>query len=405
MTTPEPTPEPPASTDEPVVDPARRRWSRVITAWFAVLILIPAILTVSGVRSTATQNRAPTALPHLSLRSLGAPKTYQQISGALDDHLPGRDQAVDASRALDLDVLGDSPTHTVVFGDDDTLFLTDTWELVCDEPQTPAQLSLRIGQVAEGLAARGPDVRVLLVPDKTFVLGDELGDHPGRRCADERRAAYRATDHHPSVIDAYPAFSATARRGTRTFWKGDSHTNFAGEAILERELVDSLQPGLWEQVPRVDAGEVGVFMDLWQLVGEDRGEHGMATVASRPDITTVARSWNADDPPPADFVPLESLSIPSVPSIVAEFRTTGSGAVIEGDTLIIGDSQMQRIAANLAPYFRHLTVRLYPGLGFEMPSVAEDVASSDHVVIETVERGAYRRFFNGTIDDRLGLDG
>ena len=124
----------------------------------------------------------------------------------------------------------------------------------------------------------------------------------------------------------------------------------------------------------------------------------------RTDVVTTGRIWTDGETRPASAKPLDQLEVPGAPGLVMEFNSTGDGPVIEGDTLIIGDSQMQRIAIKLAPYFRHLTVRYYIRLGPEMPDVADEVGTAAHVVIETVERGAYGRFFSPTLAGRLGIE-
>lgn len=380
-----------------------RRSSLVLTVWFVLVISLPALLWVVGVRASALDNRTATPMPRLSVRSLSHDETYRQISASLEDHLPGRDQAIAWRRRVDLDVAHDSPNRSVVLGSDNWLFLTDTWDLVCDQPASAAELAARVGYVAEELEARGPEVRVYLVPDKTFTEGDRLGDHPGRSCADERRREYRSAPRDPRVVDPFPDFESTRAAGTHLFWSGDSHAGFEGELVIERQIIEGLQPGLWDRIPRPPGADVDVTMDLWALLGEDRTERGTPHPAVRSDVTTGSRVWSDGTPRPDAYIPLADFGLPQLPDLVMEFRSTGDGPVIEGDTLIIGDSQMQRIAAQLAPYFRHLTVRTYPGLSFEMPDVAMEAAAADQVVIETVERGAYNRFFSPTLPARLGI--
>lgn len=393
---------PPSPAPAPGDGSRPRRSSRWIVAWFGIVITLPAVLGLVGVRSHPAENRAPAEMPRLGGDALLHDATYRAIGAWFEDHLPGRDQAVAANRGVDLDVLGDSPNPRVVRGERDTLFLTDAWQLVCDQPRSAGELASRLGGVADALAARGPDAHVLLVPDKTFVLGDELANHPGVACADARRAGLRAAPRHPRVADPYPAFESATAAGGRTFWRGDSHASFEGEGLLLEAIVDQLEPGLWARVPRRALPPVDETMDLWFLLGEDRTERGRRTVVDRVPATTATAHDASAPAPPA--VPLDQLMVPTVPSLVLEFETSGDGPVVEGNTLIIGDSQMQRLAVQLAPYFRHLTVRIYPGLAFEMPDVSHDLADVDHLLVESVERGAYVRFFDPNLGARLGID-
>lgn len=381
-----------------------KRSSLLIAVWFVLVVTAPAFLWVVGLRANpVAENRLATPVPPIDVASLTRTETYQQLSAALEDRLPGRDQARSANRHLDLDVLDDSPARSVVLGDDGKLFVTDSWELVCDQHRSARELAERAGAVAQALDERVPNVAVALIPDKTFVEGAALGDHPGRRCADARRADYLATPRAPGVLDLFGEFDELRRAGRTTFWNGDSHTNFLGESVIVRHIVESLQPGLWDQVPRTTLPLVDVTMDLWFLLGEQRVERGAPQDVNAGDSATVGRVWSSGQPEPA-FEPIESFGIPSLPNLVMEFRSSGEGPMIEGDTVMVGDSQMQRIASKLAPWFRHLTVHSYVDLGSDIPPIAAEVAAARQVVIECVERGAYGRLFAPSIGDRLGID-
>lgn len=376
----------------------RRSTSILITAWFVVITLVPALLGLAGVRASARDNRELRSLPKLSPRTWLDPDTWAQVSGALDDHLPGRDQALDARRVIDQDVFGDSTNPDVLRGRDDWLFLTDSYNLVCYQSMTPAQLVDRAARLRSLGEEAGTPVTVYLVPDKMWVAGDALGASPGRRCADERRRALRAANaarSAPPIVDSWSDFETSD--GEPLFWKGDSHLSPAGERLMVQQLIDAISPGLFDPSEVSGGPVVTGRADLAALLGQSFTETAASWRLERPGTATTFRRWSSDGPPPPAWRPLGELNAEELlHNPIAEFRTTGDAPVVPGTTLVIHDSQVDKILDRLAPFFEHVVFVEYADFGSDPPpAVTEWVPTADRIIIETVERAGYGRLAGG----------
>lgn len=363
----------------------RRRSVAVITVWFALVLVSPWLGKVTrGWTATAIDNRAPAPLPGLSPFDWLRPETWAQVSRSLDDHLPGRDQAVRARATVDERVFSDLSNPQVLAGSDGWLFTADSLNLVCFQNRPPVDLD----RVADRLdAVLTPPVSVYLVPDKLLALEPLASGVISSGCENRSPTAIRdARGPDTRIIDSWTTFGALT--ATEHWWKLDSHLNGKGEAVLVRQLINALAEPTPEgfamaatmaEELEVTAG-TGVEMDLPLLLGRNVAVDGPTLVVNRAGVSTT------------------SPEIPDVPAPIVEYRSDGIGPFIEGHTVIIHDSQIARLRAQIAPFFRHVTFVQYEGLGDLPPrSALPLVRGADRIIIETVERQAYQRLTDALV--------
>ena len=322
--------------------------ARLAIGWFALVLLAPWFgWAARGWHATAIDNRTPTALPNLSPIRWLRPATWTQLSKSLDDHLPGRDQAIRARTQLDDRVFGDSSNPQVLKGSDGWLFTADSLNLACYRSREPADLDRVAGRLDEVIPGR---VSVLLVPDKLLAVPSLAHGAISSGCdAGARTAIRNARGPDSRILDTWSAFDVAHPQDL--WWPQDSHLNGNGEALLVRQIVGQLAA-----VMTIDpAGQAE--MDLPPLLGR-------RVTATGPTLT-VTRT--ATDPR------------------------------IEPRTVIIHDSQLTRLTSHLSPFYRDVTFIEYEDLGdFPPRSSLDAIRTAEVVIIETVERQAYQR-----LTDRL----
>ncbi len=325
-----------------------------LLAWFGLLLGAPLVLYLAGERPGDMENRTLAPQPDITPRSLANIETYRRAAIAFSDRLPFRDRVIRQRGRLAYELLGDSPVSQVLVGRDRWLFLRD--DLVpCSDPVEPEDAASGLDLLRAGLAATGRDLRVLVVPSKTWIEREHYGRVlSADACARERGARLEAGLHGvPGALDLWGPFRAAKAAGDDVFISHDSHTGPVGTAITAGALVQSLDPAAWA------SGHVGA---------------------------------GPPAPRPGDLANLMGLGFQrEAPTLAVEPPTQ----TIATPTFVIGDSQFQDYdAAAAQPFFQSLTSctfdSMYDGTCDPAPLVAART-----IVVETVERFALTR--GGTI--------
>jgi hypothetical protein len=236
-------------------------------------------------------------------------------------------------------------------------------------------------------ATTGKSVTVAIAPDKSSILGDQLGGRAKAllSCANSVRAATEQTwpagSGAPVLTVWQQIAAAQAEHPGEIFQFGDSHWTTRGALVFSQALLGQL----------ADQGEAPE-----SLRGEPKGEHAYDELLP----SDLYRLMGVERP---ELVPVWKVTRKGV-TVETTVKETASGRglitytssldgkaeddgtpMVAGDTLVINDSFFSRAELELAPYFRKLTVMHYADF---LPAVQNGTLPHfDRLVVETVQRG------------------
>ena len=374
---------------DPLPRPANR-WDRLVALAFVAALTIPGIALLAGVRPPELENRAEAAFPTLSLESLIEPSTYKAIDDYVARSLPARDVAVGAYATLDYEVLGGSTDPDVVVGVGDWLFFVGELRPTC--AVTAGDLLAQWDAVTAAAERAGIRVRFGIAPDKHAIYPERLRPEPRMpvACTDAMRAEVRAgmAARPDSTVDFWTAVMAERERSkTPIYFNQDSHWTPTGAMPAIKALVESLEPGVWDDDEITIDGTSRFPMELARLMGKPR-DGIVPRYVVRPTvkvkqtaIATTVELGNARD--------------------LMVFVTSGSKRVVPGTTLVVYDSFFNINRQRMAPWFER-TVWVHAGDLRDHPELVEALPAFDTIVLERVERGAYdtnlERLFRPVLD-------
>lgn len=367
----------PGASPPPAPAGAMRRWVRtLVLVGFIGFITMPLLVTVAGVRPGSVENRSTTQAPDLGGQALLREKTYQSINQFLIDRWAFRGLAVRANAKLNDKLWRSEFAGDVRRGKDDWLFFGPSLRRLCTEPLTPTQSLEVLDRLAATIEGSGRTFVYALAPEKTSIYPEYLTDRQRNEgtCAFAERDQLRAALQAPSRawnVDLYgPIEALKAASSTPVYHPRDTHWTQRGAAQYVSEVVERLQPGLWDDGELVQTGTATLTPDLTRLLGLPKTDTEDAYAVQRPGVTV------SEDPPipvAGDFA-------------VRRFHAsaTGGTSLIAGRTVMIYDSFTLSAVDLLTPFFADLTLVHWNDIG--KTNVAELIAAADTVVVEGAER-------------------
>lgn len=225
-----------------------RREAIFLVSIFLGLLVLPGLSGLLGFAAGTTEKRRPAPWP----QQLGA-GFFARFDAALADRLGLRGEAIELDARLDLELFRDSPRPSRVWrGEDDWLFLTGFWNHPCSHQDAGSgEIVATLARVSRLVEASGRRFRLVVAPDKFAVesqrLAGRLHDLPD--CGPAKRRAVEAALRAGEVAGAVDLW--TPLRGLRgreeLYYHGDIHWRPLGAMVMVRELVESLEPGLWRR--------------------------------------------------------------------------------------------------------------------------------------------------------------
>jgi alginate O-acetyltransferase complex protein AlgJ len=359
--------------------------SRLVFAVLAIgFFATPLALRAVGVTARPFENRALAGPPHLSQGW----DAFDETSRFFVDRMPLREQAVRANTWISRHIFDTTPrygqgafaaagqsglpfgqplapqsgaprpaanqpapagNHALV-GRNGWLYLQGELDRACSPFIPYAQAVSDWEQVVALVRASGRRAVVLVVPDKSTIYPEHLPpSFQQKQCSEQnRRALWAASDAaaRRNVVGLRTALLAAKRgAGDGLYRRKDSHWSTLGSLALVRAALERVGGGVRLRSSEiVDPGPGSYTGDLTTLVGAAEQDR-----AQRRDIRRAPRARR-----------------------------------VPGRTLLVYDSYGQIALSQLAPYFANF--RSVDWSQILAPGLADEVARSDTVIFETVER-------------------
>lgn len=380
----------------PLYRPRHAARQRHSLAAAVVFFCLPLVLAVAGVRAPEFENRRLAEVPSLT----AGWRFFTGFDSWATDHLPLRDVAVDANDAISRAVFGEPPDYpggersspgpvnnpvppgqkrqepsqgfrTVIEGDDSWLYLGYDVRGAC-HPDRSAQKTVKaLQRLRAGVEATGRAFVLVVAPNKTTMVPDNLPDSfAGKTCAGRAQARFwtRTVPEIGAVDLRDSLLRAGARVRTPVYTKFDSHWTPIGALTMVRAIAEAAEPGItanWRELP---GGPDTFAGDLPPLIGKT----GAVTVERyqlAPDGTRVTSRPIAED-----FQQPLRLTQPAGPGLVT--RRVG----------MVADSFTQQALPYLAGGFADVSILHAMTAGKDPAAAGRMLAETDVVVVEVAER-------------------
>ena len=146
----------------------------IFTIGFWIFIVIPAPLVFMGLSGdTSLEARRLAAYPEIRLDNVLEGETYEALSAALEDRMPMRTSLVGFRSRLARRGLIPNPFEKVVFGYDDWLYVAESFDPHCPEPERRRVVD-RLTELADLLHEYDIDLRVIMIPNKASIHEESL---------------------------------------------------------------------------------------------------------------------------------------------------------------------------------------------------------------------------------------
>ncbi len=371
----------------PATAPRRLRPSRRATILLAVVALVfffgPGVAYLSGGRAKEIENRRLTAFPSVNQGW----KALPQLGQWAVDHLPGRQQAVDANDTVTRRVFDDYPSYGttgtgpvaypyVLGGKDGWLYFGDDMANKCNPGYGIDQTMARMQRLASAVTNSGRRFLLIVAPDKSTSYPQNLpGNYPGKSCAtawsNQFWTSLRATPGLNLVDVLAPLEQAQQRTGLPMSRPHDSHFSPLGASIYAQTLAAALDSRLAQGTTVNPAGYVDAQGDLSVLTGHKTTDHVLSYPVVRAGITQQ----------PGSQAELRYTRTHVV-------NKTTSAPLYQDPTIMLGDSFTASSLPDLLPYFRSLDLLHSQASVLHPESVASWLVSHGTVIYEIVERTA-----------------
>lgn len=357
----------------------RPRGHRVLVlAAAAVFVFLPVVAGLLGLRAKPLENRPLADRPSLA----AGWDVFDEASAYVRDHLPVRNAAVEAHGKAVRSLFREPPTVAstvvdgvaypkVVLGHDGWLFYGGDFQNPCTPVAGVTQSVDRLERVATLLRKAGKDVAVVVVPDKSTIVADQLPDrYIGRQCAAQRKSAFWSayTRVGGDLLDLRQPLSRASGQAGGAYLRSDSHWTPRGGLAYAQALTGHLDHGVWQPEDLREGGTFRKAGDLGAFILEER-------VDAVPDVKVQRQGVRA-------------VSQDRQGRYTFHYRNEAGDdqALVRGRTVLVGDSFTFNSRDQWSPWFEDITT--YHRSSSTGAEILDAVVDADTVVLEVVERDA-----------------
>lgn len=357
-----------------------RRLSKILlaVAFFAWLAM-PLLLLATGWRSAfaALEKRPSAEFPELAFDKLLARELYSGLSAVWGDRMPLREELVAVDSWIDLEVFGDSPSPDVLIGADGWLFSRPSILSPCRVRGSPRQVVATISKIDRIFRASGRRFLLVVAPNKEAIYPEYLGKAAGlAQCARDYRRELRSRLDQArlaSNLDLWTALERLKPHARREiYWPHDTHWTEESGLEVTRQIVQWLDPELWDENDVVIEEEEGLRRgDLANMIGLPVMDPAVRIAIDRGvRVKTLKRQGGG----------FQRLS-------------ARGNAVDPRRVLVVIDSFGRLIQAKLSHYLAESRWIAWRRLSVRGPSSAvRHFDRAEVVIIQTVERSLHGRF-------------
>jgi len=269
---------------------------RIIVVIFLAVLSLPLMGMVLNLDRDAPsgENRTLAAWPQLRWDAASLRALPEQLTRYFEDHFAFRARLVRWQAIVRLDVLGVSPSASVIKGRDGWLFYADDGAMqdyAEAPPFTVVELEVwrhTLQDISDWLRGQGIAYLFVIAPDK-HVIYPEYMPHTIRRAAVSRIDQLVSDLRQHStvrVLDLRPSLLATKSR-ERLYHRTDTHWNDRGAFVGYQSIVDALS----EEIPTLQSASHSAFEPrVVRSSGLDlAGMLGLTEVLSEDDLVLVPK--------------------------------------------------------------------------------------------------------------------
>ena len=364
--------------------------SRLATACLAGLLFFGPILAyASGRRGAPVENRPATDFSELSVSWDG----FSTLSKFIGDRIPLRSRAIKSDGWIDQHVFNENPAFgggavpRIIHGKDGYLFLNDDFGMACQSADVIAQIVTGISNFMSVIEKSGRQAIYTVAPNKTTLHPELLPDDQSSMDCLNKYSNGLWEGLSAANIDGYVDLKSAlsdAMDQTREplFLRKDSHWDNAGSAAAAKAVINTLQPGLWDDPAFQYKGLTNYIGDLTFLEGNPVVDQTPLYEVVRPEITAgTPEIWDNGD----------------LTHIYRRYTNTGpAGSLITAKTVIMVDSFGVEAVGRIIPYFADITFVHFDALTAD--DLISEINQADLVWVMSVERAVGDRFSDPPVD-------
>lgn len=361
------------------------------------LLTLPALLSPisKNYNQTYLQNvekRSSKPLPRISLNGFIDSSFYKKIDSFLVDQVAFRGILIQSYKFAEIKVLQENRIGAVDIGKDDWLHLRESyWN---PNTQTEEEAYKAIQLLEEFLVrtrASNAEFRLVVAPDKQTIYPEYLSSK-GIKDAEKTAKAreifhawfYQTEDKR--VLNLWQKLlNHKLESKELVYIPGDTHHTYTGAMIMAREIIDSIQPGLWQdsdikQVGQIPSYDLNLMLGLKDLKLSESFVLDVMEI-QRPGVENIGCITQGKSNQCTTDLLVRSPSIQVI-------STSSNQSLISGKTLIIHDSFIKVfLRPSLAQFFEDVSFVHRNDLTSE--SFHQALQDYDYVILETVERSAF----------------